>query len=495
MPFDDDDAPTASPSPAGTMGEPVGGGEEAPTAEEALEEEAQDFRLFKSLFRKKANISAQTIRKGEKDFESHGTRAQETALEQSRQAMEEAMSFTRVHLPKDYVRGWYFPDWWADWEGPDRAPKAGHGRKPELDGAKPAEDPFVRDRVVLLESTKGIARNMGRAVTGQAKDRPARGLDWLLPEEALFLVERGDLDLWWPTRSLEKMFPAPKQTTESPQGEDGGPALPGDADQYDEGIPLSLQTAYSLLIGGEGERGKISLQKYQVFASLRRMGYILQRAPRTIPTREQPLGSRGDALREWLFSFIPAWAEDKRPPYGPLIRPGLYRSYQTVYKQLAIIARHKPTPCATSSFETRDPYRIFYHVWKGSTEWKKTSPPPPDFYMAVVDAHDTAVPTFEEMVALVDATPFLPPKATWNGPRMLYPRLKHGYRQVLVAVVDHSVINYMRFGEGAFGEEPLFPRFDRQVAPRGAKGGGRGGGRGGARGGRGGRGRGRGGRR
>ncbi len=53
---------------------------------------------------------------------------------------------------------------------------------------------------------------MGRVITGQPKDRPARGMEWLLPEEALFLVERGDLDLWWPTRNLEE--PLPDSTTE-----------------------------------------------------------------------------------------------------------------------------------------------------------------------------------------------------------------------------------------------------------------------------------------
>ncbi len=144
-------------------------------------------------------------------------------------------------------------------------------------------------------------------------------------------------------------------------------------------------------------------------------------------------------------AFLSDHEASQRPPYGPLVRPGLYRSYQNVYEQLSIIPRHTPVPYPTSQFTTEDPYRIHFHVWKGNSKWKRTDPPPPDFYMTVVDAQTTDVPSFEEIDALVDATPFFPPKATWTGPRMMYPRLKHGYRHVLIAVVDHGIINYMRF--------------------------------------------------
>src|SRR6516162_3115348 len=98
MLFDDDDNPAASlAAPSSQLPEVS---EEAPTVGETLEEEeVQDFRLFASL-RSKKNVSAQSIRKGEKDFESHGTRSQDSALEQSRQVMEEVLSYTRHHTAK-----------------------------------------------------------------------------------------------------------------------------------------------------------------------------------------------------------------------------------------------------------------------------------------------------------------------------------------------------------------------------------------------------------
>jgi tRNA-splicing endonuclease subunit Sen54 len=159
---------------------------------------------------------------------------------------------------------------------------------------------------------------------------------------------------------------------------------------------------------------------------------------------------------------------------------------------MAIIPRHKPYPTPSSPFEASDPFAVHFHLWKAAQKWSKLRHPTPDFYVSVVDAQETDMPSFEEITALIDATPLAPGKPEWTGPGRLYPRLKHGHRNAIVAVVDHGIINYMRFAEGAFGEEQLFERFDSRNAPRGGKAGFRGGGRGGGRGGRGGRGRGRG---
>jgi tRNA-splicing endonuclease subunit Sen54 len=479
MSLDDDDTPTTSLVPV-----PSADGEEALTADEVLEDETQDFRLFT----KNAHISAQTIRKGEKDFESHGTRAQENALEQSRQAMTEVLSYTRVHSKQNWVRAWYFPDWWADW------------REEEHEVAKDGEKkPFahVRDRVVLLEGSSIASMNLGRAVTGQPKDKPGRGLDWLLPEEALYLVERGSLDLWWPTRSMEELFPAatapPRQDEAESESVAPSAKISGEddeVDEYENGFPLSLQAAYSLLIGNDGDRGKISLQKFQVFSNLKRAGYNVLRAP---PTDQQLTISQPHppkSLWQWLSSLLSL--QHKPQPYGPLVQPGLYRSYIPIYQKMAIIPRHKPSSEPSSPFEMEEPFAIHYFVWKAAQKWSKLRHPAPDFRLAVVDAQDSDVPTFEHVTALVGATPYNPANPDWKGPGRLYARLKHGHRHVLVAVVDHGVINYMRFAEGAFGEEVLYERFDARGAPRGGKGGGRGGGnRRGGRGGRGGRGRGR----
>ncbi|XP_045212212.2 tRNA-splicing endonuclease subunit Sen54-like [Mercenaria mercenaria] len=59
---------------------------------------------------------------------------------------------------------------------------------------------------------------------------------WLYPEEALFLIETGVLEMWY------------------------------------QGLPVSIQEAYSTLIGE-----KLQLEYYQVYAHLRRIGYVVLR--------------------------------------------------------------------------------------------------------------------------------------------------------------------------------------------------------------------------
>lgn len=473
MPFDDDDIPTAAPEARAAEVVP---GEAPPTADEALEEEAQDFRLFASLLKKKA-VSAQTIRKGEKDFESHGTKLQENALEQSRRAMEDVLGYTRVYTSGNWVRAWYFPDHFVG--VPEEEEEEVHGAGGVDDDEKEKKRAVnARERVVVVDGDLGVvSKTHGRVVTGQGKDAVAKDKTWLLPEEALFLIERGSLDLWWPVRGLDAIFPPGTGEKTEPTADD----------EYGAGFPLSLQAAYSLLIGNDGERGKITLQKFQVYSNLKRLGYKVLRAP--APSLHATTGPTAQpaSVWQWLFSLIPA-SSSQHQPYGPLVCPGLYRSYKPVYEQLSLVPRHQPSPRPSSRWPTKDPFQIHFHVWKSSTVFSKTRPPPPDFYLSVVDAQDSAVPTLEELAALLDSSPFAPPNDAWKGPGRLYARLKNGYRNVILAVVDHGVVNYLRLAEAAFGEEELFPRFDWKQSSRGGKkGGGRGGGRG-----RGGRGRGRG---
>lgn len=438
----------------------------ASTVEDDLQdEEVQDFRKFASQIQK-SQVSGKSIRKGEKDFESHGTRLQEGYLEASRRAMHETLSYTRTHPPASYVRGWYYPEHFQ-------------GEKEE----------GWSDRVVVVEHDKGgMFKTMGKVMKGRgANFAPAWDRTWLLPEEALYLVERGDLHLWWPETDLDNIFPL--------KSENGDDTPRDDRDQL--GLPLSFQAAYSLLIGETGEKGKISLEKYQVYANLRRCGYFVFRAPSASDILGQNRPQSMQSLWQWLFSLIstdPSKPPTSYPVNGPLIKPGLYRSYQSVYKQLHLIPRHKPTAQVDQANQPKAPFNIFYHVYKSRPGFSKSSPPPPDFRIAVANARTTSVPTISEMSAMLESTPWDPPDentASGRGVGFMYKRLKHGWRNAILAVVDSGFTSYLRFTEVAFGQEMLYETFDR---PQG-KGGKRGGRSQGGRGGRGGRGGGRGGKR
>jgi tRNA-splicing endonuclease subunit Sen54 len=465
MPFDDDDNPLQAPTPHPNNQD--GAAAAATSAEEAMEDEMPDYKLFMSMFDKRG-VSSKTIRKGEKDFESHGTRAQDSVLETSRRAMEDVLSYTRVHRGDAWARGWYFPSLWTQQQQQD-----------DSDGGDADEKLLLKERVVVVEHERGHwMKDLGRNVPGNSKENPGVGRLWLLPEEALHLVERGTLDLWWPDKTLGELLPV------GGSGKDGtGP------DDYSVGVPLSLEAAYSLLIGEDGERGKVSLPKYQVFTHLKRGGFYMLRAATQEPSSTESQMTRqstASSLWQWLTSLIKLPNFERPRPYGPLVAPGLYRAYRPIYTQLLLVPRHKPSPIAYEHHKPQDPFTVFFHVWKaGGTPFSKRNPPPPDFRIAVADTDASELPTLEQIEALLESTPLDPPSANpaWKGPGRMYQRLKHGHRNVLVAVVDRGLVNFMRFGEGVFGDEVLSERFDnRGGGGRGGKRGGRGGGRGRGRG-------------
>lgn len=441
-------------------------------------DEVQDYRFIASL---SANGKSTIPKRGEKDFEPHGTKHQESVLDASRQAMHDALDYTRSHGPKSSVRAWYFGDGVQEPRSQRRGTDTQEGDEAEDEEAVDILDPSVRgrgldrDMTVMVESSKGTHfRTMGKTPLGTTSAKL-----WLLPEEALYLVERGNLDLWWPSRPLQ----AVRSQAGSYDLEEG----------TEDGVPLSLQAAYSLFIG-EGE-GLVSMETYQVYANLKRTGYVVSRAPpATVPSEDTPRPQESSPnLFSWLFGKIFASEPTTPAPYGPLVQPGLYRSHAKIYKQLSIIPVHKPSPIPSSGRPSPQ-LEVTFHIWKPIRipTFAKSNPGEPDFRIAVVSARDTSVPTLEEIASLLESTPWDPPKKEWAGDTKSYQRLKHGFRNVILAVVDQGIISYLTMSEAAFGEEALYDRFDRGGGVRGGKRGGGGGGRGGR--GRG-RGRGRGGKR
>ncbi|OBT65586.1 hypothetical protein VE03_05571 [Pseudogymnoascus sp. 23342-1-I1] len=440
-------------------------------------DEVQDYRFIASL---SANGKSTIPKRGEKDFEPHGTKHQESVLDASRQAMHDALDYTRSHGPKSSVRAWYFGDGVQEPRSQRLGTDTQEGGEEEDEEAVDILDPSVRgrgldrDMTVMVESSKGTHfRTMGKTPMGTTSAKL-----WLLPEEALYLVERGNLDLWWPSRPLQ----AVRSQTGSYDLEEG----------TEDGVPLSLQAAYSLFIG-EGE-GLVSMETYQVYANLKRTGYVVSRAPpATVPSETpRPQESFTNPF-SWLFGKIFASEPTTPAPYGPLVQPGLYRSHTKIYNQLSIIPVHKPSPIPSTTRPSSH-LEVTFHIWKPIRipTFAKSNPGEPDFRIAVVSARDTSVPTLEELASLLESTPWDPPKKEWAGDTKSYQRLKHGFRNVILAVVDQGIISYLTMSEAAFGEEALYGRFDRGGGVRGGKRGGGGGGRGGR--GRG-RGRGRGGKR
>jgi len=222
-------------------------------------DEVADFRFL---------ASQKLPSRGTKDFEPHGTKLQQSTLEASRQAMHNALSHTRTHVPNNTPL--------AIW------------------------DPGSNGAWVINPSGKWTTS------VGQSKSCPGKGTRlWLLPEEVIWLVDRGTLDLRWPANLGE---------------------------EEDAGLPMSLQAAYAVFIKPDAPY-KLNLEMYSVYAHLKRAGYIVLRAHsnrHNVPAdpNHQPL-TEPHTFLQFLSRLVAQQQRSKPSKLGPLVRPGIYRDYST----------------------------------------------------------------------------------------------------------------------------------------------------------------------
>ncbi|KAI5202972.1 hypothetical protein AUEXF2481DRAFT_33011 [Aureobasidium subglaciale EXF-2481] len=385
-----------------------------------LSDETQDFRFLLNF----SSDDAKIPKRGEKDFEPHHTNKQSDSLAASRDAMHTALSFQRVHQSKKYVLAHYHPE----------------------------------SNMVYTEDPKGpLFKTMGKVFPGKEDPLGPRTAGenriWLLPEEVIYLLERGTIDVRWPVD----------------EDDEGG-----------EGLPMSLQGAYAAFLGMEGTAGgALTFERYSVYSGLKRSGYTVHRAPSWDSPGEEPSANcypptQGTSwtvglLRDkWRGLFIPRSATEIEQKTGPLVTPGLYRNYAQIYRRLAIVPSYDPSTRAQGSAATTDPaFRITYHLWKpGSTTYKKSDPGTPDFRIAVINARETSFPTVAQLGALIDTQPYQPPRQD----AQLYQKLRSGYKSVILAVVDQGVTSYLRLADAGFSREKLFDR-KPPAARKGGKGG------------------------
>ena len=153
----------------------------------------------------------------------------------------------------------------------------------------------------VIENQKGQHfRTMGKA--------DFEGKIRLLPEETLYLLERGNLDVRWPSRGEANL----------------------------DGLPFSLQSAYTYLLGRLG----LTLERYTVYAGLKRSGYVVQRGPawyhgdldKNVVDPRGPEAPKRESVYAWMYKLLFETKPQPPPPLGPLVGPGLYRSYSERHK-------------------------------------------------------------------------------------------------------------------------------------------------------------------
>lgn len=179
--------------------------------------------------------------------------------------------------------------------------------------------------LAYTESPKGpLFKTMGKVFS--PKDDPLYGVSknlnrlWLLPEEVLYLMDRGTIDVRWP------------RSEEDDDGED--------EDSDGLGLPMSLQGAYAAFLGFADEHhDSLTFERYSVYSGLKRLGYTVHRArshdlngqgtstQSSLPATWQWIGLNPLGWRAWSwFSGEPA-KRLERQSSGPLVYSKTYRSY------------------------------------------------------------------------------------------------------------------------------------------------------------------------
>ena len=219
------------------------------------EDEAPDYlRLLSSLQPKSKSSAAIVIpKRGEKDFEPTGFGGQAKLLERSRDAMFQAVSGERTVGSRSLVKAtWY--------------PRLRRARLHDVQGK-------------IFETVGVIRREQARdEVTGKMV---TKAYNELLPEEALFLAERGSLQIYQLTN--------------------------------EEGVlaPMSLQQAFAELMRHapgtetEGIDEPLTREAYLIYAYLKRLGYVVQRAKIVDAVRAGPIPASALAKKNAPPTFTP----------------------------------------------------------------------------------------------------------------------------------------------------------------------------------------------
>lgn len=393
-------------------------------------------------------------KRGEKDFQPEGTNSQSMVLIESRLAMYSALRNSRGHSGKSHITARWYPD---------------------LRQAR-VEPP-----------AKGLHfQTMGKA------DR--FGDIWLNQEELLYLVERGSLECYW----IEQSAPMSLQALYSSIF----------CDHHDE-------AAENKAIETDNQRNSDkfnSIEHYQVYSSLKRSGYIVQRSSSYVhvlgsrkdisPTNERTYmkflniiqidGLFKSTLSKIKLFFLPIFDIMKNYPkimaideyfrtvalsffsklkkLLPTLKKNIIYSYNNLYQQLEFIPHLNILESDLEGTGKDSLYNISFYVWKPHPNFSKSNPPNPDFYVTVINSHEMNLPHLNQTLSLLNSIPTSKDAKTHesgkkieDSPGKLYRNKLHKLmgccHNIIIASVDSGIINMILISNPSFGDNAIYSSF------------------------------------
>lgn len=326
--------------------------------DDEVEDEVQDWKILKT-----SRYSEIIPKRGEKDFEPDGTNVQAKLIDDSREAMYEALKAPRGYFSKNKLIAVWMKD---------------------------------EKKALVLHPRGNYFKDMGAA----AKVGNNRHGVWLNEIETVYLCERGSLLVYLGNTSFVEY-------------------LESNATDYDyqgELIALTLSHLYTLAFCESPDL----LDDYHVYALLKRNGYLIQRYNPVEKKQTQQsssssltpitnlLARRYTALKELFLNITPRIIKQHllafylSTRYESLWSDFYYQkhhilSYTSLFYQLRLIPSYSASNAHLHSIESTSPYQISYNIWKPMPNFSKKNPPKPDFQVCIVNTNKLSFPKIEDI--------------------------------------------------------------------------------------------------
>lgn len=377
-------------------------------------------------------------KRGEKEFEPVGSNDQLDLLAESRNAMYQALQGARGH----HVKHKLVAIWMED------------------------------EKRAIIPHVKGnFFRDIGQPLQNK-KIKAGLTLNSL---ETVFLVERGSMLIYLSDETFVDFLTNDDATFD-----------------YESLQKLDLAYLYSLAFDGE-----YSLDDYQVYTYLKRLGYLIQPFKQFKPqeSRVVPTNTFATVFQQiWKFPLFRN-ISTMLNKIGILAYPITsslhyltkhYVNYHSIFQSLNLI----PSYQAFESLETEptaDPqYKLAFNIWKPTPTFSKKNPPVPDFQICIINTNTANFPDLKTIHAIYNQLnyqqrPLEKPK--FKKKNTMQPskrdlrlkrqqerqskldqlvqtknkylkarddKYKYGFRSFIIAIINDGILNFVTLAEGDF---------------------------------------------
>lgn len=395
--------------------------------EDNIEEALPDWSLINGKSRNLKH-DEQLPKRTEKYFDHDGSHTQESDLTRARNQMYDALLCVRGHLLRQNLVAVWIPE---------------------------------RKMALIPHAKGGFFKDIGIAHAFRNKKKML-GM-WLTPIETVYLTERGSLSTYLSSTAFLSFIEDEKSDFD-----------------YSTLQQLLMSHLYALAFGNDPDM----IDKYQVYALLKRLGYIILEFTQYRSQLEQWQEAKEKHLQQPSFA---SRARDWLCLLGFLSRSlhnsfhyKHYFNYSEVFTSLKLI----PSYSAFETLEAPPPpdpyYTIDFNVWKPTPSFSKKLPPPPNFQLAIANIAKVSFPSLGAIKGMWNQlnysfTPSVEPKKSIGKKKKAMPptkkELKLEKRKARESKLDPRIVernNYLKLRDsklrsGSTGRSVVLATIDNGI--------------------------------